>query len=129
MTKEECVNHMSKRLRTALRKVAAEGCQENVVTGGKGFGELTSNAIMQLQKYYGRAIRSHPDDLEVPASFLHVLSIDEVPYHDCCPAGASSWCFFCRAVAKGEAGAAIAVSEFYQGGGQRRENNCTRVST
>ena len=36
------------------------------------------------------------------ASFLHALSTDEDPHHDRCPAGASSWCFFRRAVAKGE---------------------------
>ncbi|KAI0220451.1 putative N-acetylgalactosaminyltransferase 9 [Lamellibrachia satsuma] len=36
VTKEECVNHVSKRMGTALRKVAAEGRQEGVVTGGRG---------------------------------------------------------------------------------------------
>ena len=79
MTKEECVNHVSKRLGTVLRKVPAEGRQEGVITGGKGYGKLTSNAIVQLQKYYGRAIRSHPNDLEgmrnaVFASFFLNLS-------------------------------------------------------
>ena len=86
----------------ALSKVAAEGHEEGVITGGKGYGKLTSTAIVQLQNYYGRAIWSHPIDLEgmrnaVFASLLHALSTD-----DHCPAGASSWCFFRRAVAKDE---------------------------
>ena len=107
VTKEECVNHVSKRLGTALRKVAAEGHQEGVITYGKGYGKLTSTAIVQLQKYYGRAIWSHPNDLEgmrnaVFASLLHALSTDEDPHHDHCPAGAASCCFFRHAVAKGE---------------------------
>ena len=34
VTKEECVNDVSKRLGTALRNVAGEGSQEGVVTGG-----------------------------------------------------------------------------------------------
>ena len=35
ITKEECINHLWKRLGTALRKVAAEGRQEGVVTVGR----------------------------------------------------------------------------------------------
>ncbi|KAK2182012.1 hypothetical protein NP493_372g05029 [Ridgeia piscesae] len=107
VTKEEFVNHVSKRLGTALRKLAPEGRQEGVISGGKGYGKLTSTAIVQLQKYYGRAIRSHPNDLEgmrnaLFASFFHALSTDEDPHHDRCPAGSSSRCFFHRAVAKGD---------------------------
>ncbi|KAI0222670.1 eIF-2-alpha kinase activator GCN1 [Lamellibrachia satsuma] len=107
VTKEECVNHVSKRMGTALRKVAAEGQQEGVVTGGRGHGKLTAAAITELTKYYGNAIRSHPDDLDgmrtaVFATFLHALSTDDDPHHDRCPAGISSWCFYQRAVAKGE---------------------------
>ena len=107
VTKEECVNHVSKRMGTALRKVAAEGRQEGVVTGGRGHGKLTAAAITKLTKYYGNAIRSHPDDLDgmrtaVFATFLHALSTDDDPHHDRCPAGISSWCFYQRAVAKGE---------------------------
>ena len=61
---------------------------------GKAYGKLTSKAIEQLQKYYGRVIRSHPNDLEgkryaVFDSFLHALSTDEDPHHDRCPARAS----------------------------------------
>ena len=47
---------MSKRLGTALRKVAAEGRQEGVVTGGRGYGELTADTITKLTKYYGNAM-------------------------------------------------------------------------
>ena len=92
ITKEECINHVSKRLVTALRKVAAEGRQEGVVTGGRGYGKLTAATITKLTKYYGNAIRSHPGNLDamrnaVFATFLHALSTDEDPHHDRCPSG------------------------------------------
>ena len=50
--KEECVNHVSKRLGTALHKVVGEGHKEGVVTSGKGFGKLTAVTIDKLTRYY-----------------------------------------------------------------------------
>ena len=77
------------------------------MTGGKGHGKLTAATILRLTKYYSNAIRSNLNDLEgmrnaVFATFLHAVSSDEDPHHNRCPAGASSWCFYQRAVAKGE---------------------------
>ena len=36
------------------------------------------------------------------ASFFHAASTDEEPHHNHCPIGRNSWCFFQRALAKGE---------------------------
>ena len=51
--KEECVNHVSKRLQSALRKIA----KESRTTGGRSVsGKLTDKAIKKLQLYYGNAV-------------------------------------------------------------------------
>ena len=43
--KEECVNHVSKRLGTALRNVITDCKKKGVTLGGQGRGQLTPNAI------------------------------------------------------------------------------------
>ena len=104
--KEECINHVGKRMGTALRKLATQTKKAGVTLGGRGQGKLTANAITQLTGYYGKAIRSHPNDLDdmqgaVFATFNHVSSTDEKPNHGKCPTGTSSWCFYQRALAEG----------------------------
>ena len=105
--KEECINHVAKRMGTALRKLATQTKKAGVTLGGRGQGKLTANAITQLTGYYGKAIRSHPNDLDgtqdaVFATFNHVSSTDEKPNHGKCPTGTSSWCFYQRALAEGK---------------------------
>ena len=68
---------------------------------------LTKNAILLLQKYYGKAIRSHVNNVErmkgaVWAVFYHSLSTDDNPHHQFCPTGERSWCKYQCAVAKSE---------------------------
>ena len=62
--KEECVNHVAKRMGTALNKLASEGKKAGNILGGSGHGRLTQNTIKNLKKYNGRAIRTHPGDPE-----------------------------------------------------------------
>ena len=105
--KEECINHVSKRLGTALRKLAASGKKAGVTLGGRGFGKLKQTTIVQLTKYYGLAVRAHPNDVDgmqdaVMATFEHSSSTDEKPQHSRCPVGADSWCFFQKARATGQ---------------------------
>ncbi|ESO88659.1 hypothetical protein LOTGIDRAFT_165443 [Lottia gigantea] len=105
--KQECINHVAKRMGTALRKLAKDGKKLGVVLGGKGQGKLTQTTINKLTIYYGKAIRENLDNLDamrdaVYASFLHALSTDAVPHHNRCPKGINSWCFYQRAVAVGE---------------------------
>jgi len=105
--KEECVNHVAKRMKTALLKLAAEGKKRGVVLGGQGHGKLTGTTIKKLAGYYDNAIRSNRGNLEgmreaVFASFFHTISTDEDPHHTHCPEGATSWCFYQKALAKGE---------------------------
>ena len=107
LEKEECINHVSKRLGTALRKLASSGKKAGVTLGGRGHGKLTQAAITKLTAYYGKAVRAHSGDLcgmrdAVLASFYHAISTDDVPQHDRCPQGDTSWCFYQRCLATDE---------------------------
>ena len=97
--KEECVNHVSKRLGTGLREVA-----KKFKLGGKKYGSLTNVTIQKLTRYYGNAIRSNSHDLKamknaVLATLHHCASTDAKPLHHRCPSGSDSWCFHKRAEA------------------------------
>ena len=107
LKKEECINHVAKRLGTALRKLASSGKKAGVVLGGRGHGKLTQATIVKLTAYYGKAVRAHPNDLDamrdaVWATFDHATSTDERPQHDRCPVGADSWCFYQKALSTGQ---------------------------
>ena len=106
ITKEECINHVAKRMGTALRKLATQTKKTGVTLGGHGDGKLTKGTIKQLT-IYNNAIRANHDNLDgmvnaVMASFYHVSSTDAKPQHDRCPQGKHSWCFFQKALAVGK---------------------------
>ncbi|KAL8592498.1 hypothetical protein ACOMHN_021440 [Nucella lapillus] len=102
--KEECINHVSKRLGSALRNLVADCRKKGVTLGGRGHGQLTQNAIRKLTIYYNRAIRksSSAEEMKkaVMASLHHCYSTDSKPRHELCPVGADSWCFYQTALAQ-----------------------------
>lgn len=104
--KEDCINHVQKRMGTALRNlVQKQKCDGKRGLGGKG--RLTGELITRLSTYYGRALKSHEGDVgemqkAVMATYRHVTSTDECSDHSLCPAGESSWCRHNAAKAKGE---------------------------
>lgn len=114
VSKEECVNHVHKRMGYALRKLRDEVTEETVTAGGKrrykkllgGKGKITDNVILKLTDYYGNAIRRNVGSTvqamrnDILATFFHVTSTDEDHNHSLCPRGAESWCFWQRASAK-----------------------------
>ena len=53
--KIECVNHVTKRMGTALRTLAEKRKAQKLPTGGRG--KLTDDHIKKLTNYYGRAIK------------------------------------------------------------------------
>lgn len=65
--KKDCINHVSKRLGTALRKLRAQEVPEKRTKKGgvrrmsdlTGKGKLTDHVINKLTKYYGTAVRRH----------------------------------------------------------------------
>lgn len=104
VVKKECVGHVEKRMGTRLRNAK----KSNKGIGGKGAGKLTDKLIGEMTKYYGLAIRRHPDSIEemrkeIWATFFHKISTDSNPQHQNCPAGESSWCKWRRAEFLGEA--------------------------
>ena len=88
ISKHECIGHVQKRmfkhLETMKKKVHLDEEGKRVRIGGKG--RLTKERMLQLQKYYGKAIRSNVGDpvkmkRSVMASFYHSMSTDDNPLH------------------------------------------------
>ncbi|GFO44193.1 hypothetical protein PoB_007069800 [Plakobranchus ocellatus] len=106
ISKEECVNHVSKRLNTALRNLVSSMSKQNVRLGGNKKGSLSAPKIGLLQSYYTKAVRSFNSSTEemakaIWASFFHSISTKELPQHQYCPAGEESWCWYQRALMTG----------------------------
>ena len=104
--KEECVNHVSKRLGTALRKICQHPAQRKdgrKTLGGKG--RLTEKVIKKLTYYFGKNVKektnTSPKEMRdtILSSFYHTSSSDENPKHDLCPKSKTSWCFYQEAIA------------------------------
>ncbi|XP_075533155.1 uncharacterized protein LOC142566189 [Dermacentor variabilis] len=102
-SKEDCVNHVEKRMGTNLRTLVTKSSRDQPL-GGRG--GLTQDLIKRLTSYYGMALRGSEDvkDMKraVMATFHHVTSTDEEPHHELCPVGPSSWCRHRAAEAKQE---------------------------
>ncbi|KAG0440314.1 hypothetical protein HPB47_016337, partial [Ixodes persulcatus] len=72
-TKEDCVNHVPKRMGSALRALITKA-KKGKPLGGRG--GLTQDLIKRLTSYYGMALRSNSDVKEmqraVMATFYHI---------------------------------------------------------
>ncbi|KAG0432156.1 hypothetical protein HPB47_021100 [Ixodes persulcatus] len=102
ITKGECVNHVAKRMGSALRGLVEKNKTQQPM-GGKG--RLTQDLIKRLTNYYSWALKSNASKVEdmqqaIMATFHHVASTDEDPQHDLCPSGKDSWCAHRRAEGK-----------------------------
>ena len=78
------MNHIAKRINTALRKLSSSGKKAGLTLGGHGFGKLTGKKIKTVSRYYRMAVRAHPHDVNgmqnaILASFDHCSSTDEKP--------------------------------------------------
>ncbi|CAN7978839.1 unnamed protein product, partial [Ixodes persulcatus] len=102
-TKEDCVNHVQKRMGSTLRSLVSKA-KKGEPLGGRG--SLTQDLIKRLISYYGMALRNNSDvdgmQKAVMATFHHVTSTDEQPHHDLCPPGPLSWCRHRVAEAEGK---------------------------
>ncbi|KAJ8673762.1 hypothetical protein QAD02_011490 [Eretmocerus hayati] len=104
ISKEECLNHVAKRLTTGLRQVVAVSKSQGITLGGKAKGALTNRVITQLGSYYRSAIVRNRNNVnqmqkDIMATLTHCSSTDEKPNHFKCPKGKSSWCFYNKAKA------------------------------
>ncbi|KAK4316638.1 hypothetical protein Pmani_012217 [Petrolisthes manimaculis] len=97
--KQECINHVSKRLGTALLQAKKVG-----KLGGRKKGALTQDKVMRLAHYFGKAIKQDTtvEDMkkDIFATLRHCQSTDAKPQHSTCPDGKYSWCFYKRSVAR-----------------------------
>ncbi|CAN8004346.1 unnamed protein product [Ixodes hexagonus] len=103
--KKDCLNHVHKRMGSALRTLVDKKKAQGKALGGKG--RLTQDKIKRITNYYGYALRSHSHDVPamqraVQATLRHMSSTDESPDHSFCPEGANSWCSYNRALANSE---------------------------
>lgn len=107
ISKEECINHVAKRLGTGLRNKVAEWRGKGVTLGGKKEGSLKEDTILKLTNFYRKSIKDNVPDVQkmksaVYASLFHTSSSDKLPKHNKCPVGSDSWCFYQRALANDE---------------------------
>ncbi|KAH7961600.1 hypothetical protein HPB52_010718 [Rhipicephalus sanguineus] len=105
--KEDCVNHIHKRMGAALRNLLQKSKGEGRPSLG-GKGKLTAELVTKLTNYYGWALKAHQgniDEMEnaVLATYYHVTSTDTKPQHSRCPKGEESWCAHNKAVARQQA--------------------------
>ncbi|GFU19101.1 uncharacterized protein TNCV_4397041 [Trichonephila clavipes] len=105
--KEECINHVSKRLGTSLRNLVKDWRAKGITLRGKSYGSLKERMIKKLTQYYQKAILENKGDIQgmkksIYATLYYSISTDKNPMHMKCPPGKDSWCFYRRALAKGE---------------------------
>ncbi|GFW35468.1 uncharacterized protein TNCV_3070961 [Trichonephila clavipes] len=105
--KEECINHVSKRLGTSLRQTVIDWRVKGVTLGGKKRGSLKEETIKKLTRCYTNAIRKNKGDVEamktaIYATLFHCMSTDQKPQHKKCPTGIDSWCFYKSSLARGK---------------------------
>ncbi|KAK3923748.1 Aspartyl/glutamyl-tRNA(Asn/Gln) amidotransferase subunit B [Frankliniella fusca] len=102
--KEECLNHISKRLYRNLEEVVRKCKASGITLGGRGEGQLTQNTMVKLSAYYRKAVEQNKDNIQemkkaIMATIHHCSSTDGKPNHNLCPRGIDSWCFWQKAKA------------------------------
>ena len=102
--KEECINHVSKRLGTHLQKLKMDlRVAQETKTGNTRLVSqmmLTDKNIDLLAKAFVNNIHSmgpnatiEAEQNAILASSYHASSLDANPTHDLCPPGEKSWCW------------------------------------
>lgn len=102
--KQECVNHIAKRLGTGLRNLVKDCAKKKITLGGKAPGSLKGTTIGKLTQYYRNAVTSNLEDPKkmktaIFATIDHCRSTDTETRHEKCPTGDKSWCFYQRDIA------------------------------
>ena len=103
---EECVNHVTKRMETNLRRMVKE-YKGKKLEDGKTLsrkGRLTSARIDAIQNFYGRTICDNKGNTEqmskeIWAILYHYASTADKLMHTNCPTGHQSWCGYQKDIA------------------------------
>ncbi|GFT03616.1 uncharacterized protein TNCV_3135821 [Trichonephila clavipes] len=69
--KEECINHVSKQLGTALRSTVKDCCAQGSSLDGKAHGSLKEATIKKLTTYYQKAILRNKGDVNAMKSAIY----------------------------------------------------------
>ncbi|KAM7312937.1 hypothetical protein ISCGN_009841 [Ixodes scapularis] len=98
VAKEDCVNHVAKRVYAGLEKL------KKAKKGLGGRGKLTNVVMKRMTNYYASALKENAPDVTamqrgVFATLLHMYSTDEDPRHNAYPKGEESWCHHNRHLA------------------------------
>ena len=100
ITKEDCINHMSKRVFNALETIKNSNKKELNRKLTKPVIEKRTNTYATNLKHNAPDVIQMPND--VHGGILHMMSTDDDTQHHLCPPGLKSWCFFQPALALGE---------------------------
>lgn len=106
LVREQCINHVSKSLVTAMKNLVKESAIKKITLGGRKAGALTAKVMTDLAGYYRNAIVKNTPHVHlmrsaVLATLDHYDSTDEDPKHALCPIDANSWCWYQKALASG----------------------------
>ncbi|GFX46970.1 uncharacterized protein TNCV_315931 [Trichonephila clavipes] len=105
--KNECINHVSKRLTTALRSTVKDCHAQGTSLGCIAHGSLKEATVKKLTTYYQKAFFRNQGDMNgrkaaIYATLLHSISTDAKPQHSKCPEGENSWSFYESVITNGE---------------------------
>lgn len=96
IVKEECINHIQKRMYTGLDKIAK--CSQAQGLSVRGKGKLTRDRMLKWQSYYRNAIvnNTNMQDMQnaIWAIFFHSISLPDEPHHERC----GDWCYYQKAL-------------------------------
>ena len=89
ITKEEWINHISKRLGTGLRNKIVEWRNKGITYGGQKESSSKEETIIKLTNFYRKAIKDNVPDIDkmksaIYASLYH-SSTDKLQRHSKCP--------------------------------------------
>ncbi|GBN94037.1 hypothetical protein AVEN_128683-1 [Araneus ventricosus] len=107
ISKEECLNHVAKRLGTGLRNKVKEWRSKCVTNSGRKEGSLKESTIFKHSNFYRKAITESVPDVQkmktaIFASLFHNSSTYKAPKHNKFPTGLTSWSFYQNTLANNE---------------------------
>ncbi|GBO21403.1 hypothetical protein AVEN_247756-1 [Araneus ventricosus] len=107
ISKEECLNHVAKRLGTGLRNKIKEWRSKCVTNGSRKEESLKESTLFKHSNFYRKAIKDNVPDVQKMKTAIFVLlfhtsSTDKAPVHNAFPTVLTSWRFYQSALANNE---------------------------
>ncbi|GBN53106.1 hypothetical protein AVEN_200614-1 [Araneus ventricosus] len=107
ITKEECLNHVAKRLGKGHRNKVKEWRNKGATVSGRKEGSLKESTILKLTNFCRKALKDKVPGVQkmktaIFALLFHSSLTDKAPKHNKGPTGLTSWYFYKRALTKNE---------------------------